>query len=69
LYALKRKRNNENNEENEINESSSTSISDTNTISRKKRGRKPIFKYPKIIDLSIYNSKTIQDNKKQNNKT
>ena len=66
MYAIKRKRNNENNEENEINESSSTSISDTNTISRKKRGRKQIFKYPKIIDPSIYNNKTIQDAKKQN---
>jgi len=35
---------------------------------KKKRGRKPIFKNPKIIDPSIYNNKTISDAKKINKK-
>ena len=33
---------------------------------RKKRGRKPIFKNPSIIDPSIYNNKSIQGAKREN---
>eukprot|EP00833_Pecoramyces_ruminatium_P001586 jgi/Orpsp1_1/1175618/evm.model.c7180000054554.1 len=33
---------------------------------KKKRGKKPTFKNPTIVDPSIYNNKTIHDAKKEN---
>lgn len=63
---MKRKR--DSNEESNNNENPTTPDinENVNNTPRKKRGRKPIFKEPKIIDPSIYENTKIQDAKKTN---
>ncbi|OUM70669.1 hypothetical protein PIROE2DRAFT_56708 [Piromyces sp. E2] len=76
LNVIKRKRDTESEENDSIPNKRTTTESDiTNQENsnnsepiNKKKGRKPIFKNPKILDPSIYNNKTIQDAKKANKK-